>query len=172
MCLGIPVALLSHRSPSLAEQLSSTPQPRGQLLPSLAKPAAKPSHASKLKPSPESFSPEISMQKLERNFARLSTSISSSLTREVSVGGQLLNFCVPEPCVVPSKVNRYLWPEGVSWSPHSTSGITQARHRSCNYTKFPAEMREHILYLIVLPIRSSHVSPNSLTLSNFAVESL
>lgn len=158
-----------------ALQCTSDVGPAPTKAPSSTMPVAeppKPSPTSDLDPSPGSFSSAIPMEKLERNPAHIGTSISSSLTRELSDGGQVLNFCAPEPCLVQSEVNRFLRPEGVSSSPHPTSGITQARDRSCNYTKFPAEMKEHSPYLIVLPIRSSHEPPNSLTLNNFAEESL
>lgn len=177
MCVGIPVDPLLWLSITCTTDLQRIPAVGSAPLkaPTSAVPVAELpncSCTSKLNPLPGSFCPAISTEKLERNPAHFGSSISSSLTRELADGGQVLNFCAPEPCMVQSEVNGFLRQEGESWSPHLTSCITEARDRSCNYTKFPAEMKERNLHLIVLPIRSFCESPDSLTLSNFAEKSL
>lgn len=98
------MAHVSLSCPSLAKQLCSAPQLRGPLLPSLVIRASK---AQPCFPHQGASFQHFQWKKLERNPAHLSTSISPSLTRELSDGGQVLNFCMPEPCVVQSKVNRF-----------------------------------------------------------------
>lgn len=173
--VGIPVACIPQGCPSTAKQQCSALQHWScSSQPPSASMPPKPSHALKLNPSPGSFSPAISIEKLERSPAHLGAFTSSSLSRKLSDGGQVLNFCVLEPHAVQSKVNRFLQPEGVSWSPHLTSGITQARDRRCNYTTFLVSSRNESTQPIPNCPANQIIPwvPKFLTLSNFPEVSL